>query len=236
MLCKAEDRDPAHCLKEGRRVTRCAQDLYVWTVAIPTAPQNSHHILYYVSFNRHQILLDTYFNFQNIGKKHLSNKSQHRAYARELFEGVWYTLGMSWKEQSSEHDLGPGLGPRLCQSILLTFAPADLPSIKFRSMITVLRWSWSVMHHRNTMLVGNPSGLWTNVCSKSWYVRPLHSLLQSHHSSLSICLLFQPHLRFIATDPLTISSICYICIGSRQNHSRLAWRQDTNSSRRESDL
>ena len=29
MLCKAEDRDPAHCLKEGRRVTRCAQDLYV---------------------------------------------------------------------------------------------------------------------------------------------------------------------------------------------------------------
>lgn len=29
MLCKAEDRDPAHCLKEGRKVTRCAQDLYV---------------------------------------------------------------------------------------------------------------------------------------------------------------------------------------------------------------
>jgi NADH dehydrogenase (ubiquinone) 1 alpha subcomplex subunit 8 len=27
MLCKSEDRDPAHCLKEGRRVTRCAQDL-----------------------------------------------------------------------------------------------------------------------------------------------------------------------------------------------------------------
>ncbi|TDL29899.1 NADH dehydrogenase alpha subcomplex subunit 8 [Rickenella mellea] len=27
MLCKAEDRDPAHCLKEGRRVTRCATDL-----------------------------------------------------------------------------------------------------------------------------------------------------------------------------------------------------------------
>ncbi|KAI0774580.1 NADH dehydrogenase, alpha subcomplex, subunit 8 [Fomes fomentarius] len=27
MLCKAENRDPAHCLKEGRRVTRCAQDL-----------------------------------------------------------------------------------------------------------------------------------------------------------------------------------------------------------------
>ncbi|KAJ7639542.1 NADH dehydrogenase alpha subcomplex subunit 8 [Roridomyces roridus] len=27
MLCKAESRDPAHCLKEGRRVTRCATDL-----------------------------------------------------------------------------------------------------------------------------------------------------------------------------------------------------------------
>ena len=27
MLCKAENRDPAHCLKEGRRVTRCARDL-----------------------------------------------------------------------------------------------------------------------------------------------------------------------------------------------------------------
>ncbi|OSD04527.1 NADH dehydrogenase, alpha subcomplex, subunit 8 [Trametes coccinea BRFM310] len=27
MLCKAENPDPAHCLKEGRRVTRCAQDL-----------------------------------------------------------------------------------------------------------------------------------------------------------------------------------------------------------------
>lgn len=29
MLCKSENRDPEHCLKEGRRVTRCAQDLYV---------------------------------------------------------------------------------------------------------------------------------------------------------------------------------------------------------------
>ena len=29
MLCKQENRDPAHCLKEGRRVTRCATDLYV---------------------------------------------------------------------------------------------------------------------------------------------------------------------------------------------------------------
>ena len=27
MLCKAENRDPVHCLKEGRRVTRCATDL-----------------------------------------------------------------------------------------------------------------------------------------------------------------------------------------------------------------
>ncbi|TEB32239.1 NADH-ubiquinone oxidoreductase subunit [Coprinellus micaceus] len=27
MLCKNENRDPGHCLKEGRRVTRCAQDL-----------------------------------------------------------------------------------------------------------------------------------------------------------------------------------------------------------------
>jgi hypothetical protein len=29
MLCKAENRDPGHCLKEGRRVTRCATDLCV---------------------------------------------------------------------------------------------------------------------------------------------------------------------------------------------------------------
>lgn len=29
MLCKAESRDPVHCLPEGRKVTRCAQDLYV---------------------------------------------------------------------------------------------------------------------------------------------------------------------------------------------------------------
>lgn len=27
MLCKKESADPRHCLKEGRRVTRCAQDL-----------------------------------------------------------------------------------------------------------------------------------------------------------------------------------------------------------------
>lgn len=29
MLCKAESRDPAHCLSEGRKVTRCAADLCV---------------------------------------------------------------------------------------------------------------------------------------------------------------------------------------------------------------
>lgn len=29
MLCKAEDGNPEHCLKEGRRVTRCAQDALV---------------------------------------------------------------------------------------------------------------------------------------------------------------------------------------------------------------
>lgn len=27
MLCKQENRDPAHCLAEGRKVTRCAQEL-----------------------------------------------------------------------------------------------------------------------------------------------------------------------------------------------------------------
>ncbi|KAH6914599.1 NADH-ubiquinone oxidoreductase subunit [Coprinopsis sp. MPI-PUGE-AT-0042] len=27
MLCKDENRDPGHCLKEGRRVTRCTQDI-----------------------------------------------------------------------------------------------------------------------------------------------------------------------------------------------------------------
>lgn len=31
MLCKQENRDPAHCLKEGRKVTRCAAELYVST-------------------------------------------------------------------------------------------------------------------------------------------------------------------------------------------------------------
>ena len=38
MLCKSENRDPAHCLKEGRRVTRCAQDLYVPTLLSVSAP------------------------------------------------------------------------------------------------------------------------------------------------------------------------------------------------------
>ena len=33
MLCKAENRDPEHCLKEGRRVTRCAIDLCVCSIA-----------------------------------------------------------------------------------------------------------------------------------------------------------------------------------------------------------
>jgi NADH dehydrogenase (ubiquinone) 1 alpha subcomplex subunit 8 len=30
MLCKSENRDPEHCLKEGRKVTRCAAELYVF--------------------------------------------------------------------------------------------------------------------------------------------------------------------------------------------------------------
>lgn len=34
MLCKSENRDPAHCLKEGRRVTRCATDLCVSNTVI----------------------------------------------------------------------------------------------------------------------------------------------------------------------------------------------------------
>jgi hypothetical protein len=37
MLCKSETRDPAHCLLEGRRVTRCAQDLSVH-LFLPTTP------------------------------------------------------------------------------------------------------------------------------------------------------------------------------------------------------
>ena len=34
MLCKEENRDPEYCLKEGRRVTRCAQDLCVVDITI----------------------------------------------------------------------------------------------------------------------------------------------------------------------------------------------------------
>ena len=34
MLCKQENRDPAHCLKEGRRVTRCATDLFVDLISL----------------------------------------------------------------------------------------------------------------------------------------------------------------------------------------------------------
>jgi NADH dehydrogenase (ubiquinone) 1 alpha subcomplex subunit 8 len=36
MLCKAESADPRHCLKEGRKVTRCALDLYVGLPYITT--------------------------------------------------------------------------------------------------------------------------------------------------------------------------------------------------------
>jgi len=41
MLCKNENRDPEHCLKEGRRVTRCAQDLYVYTYKLTAASRKS---------------------------------------------------------------------------------------------------------------------------------------------------------------------------------------------------
>ena len=44
MLCKSENRDPAHCLKEGRRVTRCAADLYaVWLQNTPELTRNITH-------------------------------------------------------------------------------------------------------------------------------------------------------------------------------------------------
>ena len=32
ILCKNESTDPAHCLKEGRKVTRCAIDLYIYNL------------------------------------------------------------------------------------------------------------------------------------------------------------------------------------------------------------
>jgi hypothetical protein len=38
MLCKAENRDPAHCLKEGRKVTRCAAEVYVVLLHLPDLP------------------------------------------------------------------------------------------------------------------------------------------------------------------------------------------------------
>ena len=41
MLCKSEDRDPGHCLKEGRRVTRCATDLCVPRPCILSPPLTS---------------------------------------------------------------------------------------------------------------------------------------------------------------------------------------------------
>ncbi|SCV72610.1 BQ2448_4147 [Microbotryum intermedium] len=42
MLCKAENRDPAHCLKEGRKVTRCAQDLITKVRSTCLAEFNAH--------------------------------------------------------------------------------------------------------------------------------------------------------------------------------------------------
>ena len=41
MLCKNENRDPEHCLKEGRRVTRCAQDLYVYMYKLTAGSRKS---------------------------------------------------------------------------------------------------------------------------------------------------------------------------------------------------
>ncbi|SGY67849.1 BQ5605_C004g02815 [Microbotryum silenes-dioicae] len=42
MLCKAEDRNPEHCLKEGRKVTRCAQDLITKVRSTCLAEFNAH--------------------------------------------------------------------------------------------------------------------------------------------------------------------------------------------------
>lgn len=44
MLCKAENGDPAHCLLEGRRVTRCATDLSVSIPSLFFPPQPHHSI------------------------------------------------------------------------------------------------------------------------------------------------------------------------------------------------
>jgi len=41
MLCKNENRDPEHCLKEGRRVTRCAQDLCVYMYKLTAGSRKS---------------------------------------------------------------------------------------------------------------------------------------------------------------------------------------------------
>ncbi|ELU45904.1 hypothetical protein AG1IA_00072 [Rhizoctonia solani AG-1 IA] len=42
MLCKKESPDPAHCLKEGRRVTRCAADLIEKMRASCAATYDAH--------------------------------------------------------------------------------------------------------------------------------------------------------------------------------------------------
>ncbi|SCZ92594.1 BZ3500_MvSof-1268-A1-R1_Chr5-2g08012 [Microbotryum saponariae] len=42
MLCKAENRNPEHCLKEGRKVTRCAQDLITKVRSTCLAEFNAH--------------------------------------------------------------------------------------------------------------------------------------------------------------------------------------------------
>lgn len=54
MLCKAEDRDPAHCLKEGRRVTRCATDLYVLACSLLLFPDV--HMLHRITKMRENCL------------------------------------------------------------------------------------------------------------------------------------------------------------------------------------
>lgn len=52
MLCKSESTDPRHCLKEGRRVTRCAIDLVkqlqkncneTWTAHWKCLDKRNHH-------------------------------------------------------------------------------------------------------------------------------------------------------------------------------------------------
>ena len=79
MLCKAENRDPAHCLKEGRRVTRCATDLSVFPSATIFIILIKHWL-----FDLLRLLWFILQNHQDAG---------------ELLEGVWCSLGMSGKEQ-----------------------------------------------------------------------------------------------------------------------------------------